>query len=224
MTPFHVKPVPEGRLWPAWLTPALGLLENYGALLCTQGVAQGLLGPREVDRIWDRHLLNCTLAADPDAGLVPLGSRVADVGSGAGLPGLVWAIVRPDLTLTLVEPLLRRWTFLVSAVEELGLGARVSIVRERAEDLAGSPQWRPVDIVTARAVAPLNRLVGWTIPLATSTGCLIALKGQSAGAEVADATAACAALGVVSCEVEVLQGPYTPESTTVVIARRGAAE
>jgi 16S rRNA (guanine527-N7)-methyltransferase len=129
----------------------LGLVERYAELLAGPGVERGLIGPREVSRIWDRHVLNCAVVVDA----VPPAVAVADVGTGAGLPGLVWGIARPDLHVTLIEPLLRRTRFLDETVAELAL-TNVSVCRGRAENLAGEIE---VDIVTARAVAAMDRLV-----------------------------------------------------------------
>ena len=154
----------------------LALAERYVAWLAGPGVERGLLGPREAPRLWERHLLNCAGLAP----LIPDGAPVADLGSGAGLPGLVLAIVRPDLQVTLVEPLLRRTTFLAEVVADLGLN-NVEVVRGRAEDLHGS---RRFDVVTARALAPLERLLRWAMPLVDSTGELLAMKGSSAGEEI----------------------------------------
>ena len=153
--------------------------ERYAQLLATEGVVRGLIGPREAPRLWDRHLLNSAVLAE----VVPNGSTVCDIGTGAGLPGLVLAIARPDLTITLVEPLLRRTTFLTEVVEELGL-VGVDVVRGRAEDLHGSATY---DIVTSRAVAPLTRLLGWSMPLVSPDGATVAMKGQSVIEEVTEA-------------------------------------
>ena len=140
----------------------LALAERYAELLATEGVVRGLIGPREAPRLWERHLLNSAVLAEA----IPDGVTVCDIGTGAGLPGLVLAIARPDLTITLVEPLLRRTTFLVEVVDELGL-ASVEVVRGRAEALHGA---RTFDVVTSRAVAPLERLLGWSMPLVSPTG------------------------------------------------------
>ncbi len=136
----------------------LPLAERYAELLATEGVVRGLIGPREAPRLWERHLLNCAVLAE----LLPEGATVCDIGSGAGLPGLVVAIARPDLRVTLVEPLLRRTTFLDEVVDELGLAGSVEVVRGRAEELHGA---RTFDVVTSRAVAPLERLLAWSMPL-----------------------------------------------------------
>nr|MDT0663097.1 16S rRNA (guanine(527)-N(7))-methyltransferase RsmG [Micromonospora sp. DSM 115978] len=156
----------------------LPVAARYADLLATDGVVRGLIGPREAPRIWDRHLLNCATVAE----LIPAGVHVLDVGSGAGLPGIVLAIARPDLSIDLIEPLARRTTFLSEAVDILGLAARVRVLRARAEELpAGSGS---AGVVTARAVAPLDRLAGWCLPLVGVGGRLLALKGAAATDEV----------------------------------------
>ena len=132
------------------------IIKRYVDILANRGVEWGLIGPREVDRLWERHILNSAALES----LIPQGSRVADVGSGAGLPGIPLAVLRPDLEMTLVEPMLRRSNFLTEVVDELGLGDRVTIVRDRAEDAGIS-----VDVVVSRAVAKLATLVGWTAGL-----------------------------------------------------------
>ncbi|MCZ4499460.1 MAG: rRNA methyltransferase [Marmoricola sp.] len=149
----------------------------YAELLATDGIVRGLIGPREVPRLWDRHLLNCAVVTDA----VASGSSVADIGSGAGLPGLVMAIRRPDLQVTLIEPLLRRTTFLEEVVGELSL-KNVRVRRGRAEDLHGVARF---DVVTSRAVAPLDRLSRWSLPLVRSGGSFLAMKGSSAETELA---------------------------------------
>lgn len=154
----------------------LPLAERYAAALAGDGVVRGLIGPREAPRLWERHLLNCAVLGE----LVPDGASVCDIGSGAGLPGLVLAIARPDLRVTLVEPLLRRTTFLEEVVSDLGLSS-VEVVRGRAADLHGH---RTFDVVTSRAVAPLDRLLRWSMPLVAASGALVAMKGASVTEEV----------------------------------------
>lgn len=149
---------------------------RFAEHLATTGTERGLIGPREVPRLWERHLLNCAVVAE----LVPPGSLVADVGSGAGLPGLVLAIARPDLRMTLVEPLLRRTVWLGEVVDDLGLDT-VTVYRGRAEEWPG-PRF---PVVTARAVAELGRLWGWCGPMLEADGRLLALKGESAEEELA---------------------------------------
>ena len=154
----------------------------FADLLATEATVRGLIGPREVPRLWDRHLLNCALVTD----LIEDGSTVVDIGSGAGLPGLVMAIRRPDLAVTLVEPLLRRTTFLTEAIESLAL-SNVDIVRGRADALHGV---RTFDVVTSRAVAPMDRLAGWSLPLVRTGGTFLAMKGSAVQAELASAASA----------------------------------
>ncbi len=172
----------------------LALAERYADLLATDGVLRGLIGPREAPRLWDRHLLNCAALGEA----VPHEATVVDVGSGAGLPGLVLAIARPDVRVTLVEPLLRRTRFLDEVVASLGLADQVEVRRGRAEELAGGDRFA---VVTARAVAPLERLLGWCMPLVAPRGVLLAMKGSGAAAEVAEATARLEALGCAPPEL-----------------------
>lgn len=168
----------------------------YADLLATDGVVRGLIGPREAPRLWERHVLNCALLAPA----LPESARVADIGSGAGLPGLVLAIARPDITITLVEPLLRRTTFLEEAVASLGL-TNVVVVRGRADALHGTTDF---DVVTSRAVAPLDRLLEWSMPLVAPHGALVAMKGSSAPEEVEAAAGVLARLGCAAPVVETL--------------------
>jgi 16S rRNA (guanine527-N7)-methyltransferase len=187
---------------------ALPLAERYAALLTGPGVERGLIGPGEAGRIWDRHLLNCAAVAE----LVPDGSTVADLGSGAGLPGIVLAILRPAAEVILVEPMARRVTFLDECVSALGL-ANARVVRGRAEDLAGEIS---ADIVTARAVAPLDRLAGWALGLCRPGGTILAIKGASASAEVAAAGPALRRLGLADVAVLQVGSDRLGEAATVV--------
>jgi len=186
----------------------LPLAERYAELLATEGVLRGLIGPREAPRLWDRHLLNCAVLAEA----IPHGVEVADVGSGAGLPGLVLAIQRPDLRITLIEPLLRRTTFLSEVVDDLGLD-NVEVVRGRAETLHGL---RSFDVVTSRAVAPLGRLLEWSMPLVDPHGALIAMKGSSIDAEVEEAAPVLLRLGCGAPTVQTL-GEGLLASTTAAV-------
>lgn len=192
---------------------ALPLAERYADLLAGDGVVRGLIGPREAPRLWDRHLLNCAVLGE----VLPEGTSVVDVGSGAGLPGLVLAIARPDLRVTLVEPLLRRTTFLEEAVTTLGLSDRVEVLRGRAEELHGRRSWA---VVTARAVAPLERLARWCLPLADRSGELVAMKGAGATKEVEEAWPALAALGCARPTVAELGAGVLDEPTWVVRVSR----
>src|SRR3954447_913927 len=194
----------------------LPLASAYAARLATDGVVRGLIGPRETGRLWDRHLLNCAVVGD----LVPKGAYITDVGSGAGLPGIVLAVARPDLTIFLVEPLARRTSFLTEVVSDLRLG-NVTVVRTRAEDAIGEVP--PADIVTARAVAPLDRLAGWCLPLVRVGGRLLALKGPTAADEVAAHRAAVTRLGggepaITVCGADLLD----PPTTVVAVVRERA--
>ncbi|MCM0675027.1 16S rRNA (guanine(527)-N(7))-methyltransferase RsmG [Micromonospora phytophila] len=197
----------------------LDLAAAYAELLVTEGVVRGLIGPREAPRIWDRHLLNCAAVAER----IPEGASVLDVGSGAGLPGLVLAIARPDLTVTLIEPLARRTSFLIEAVQQLGLAKTVRVFRGRADEAAtGATGTGPLsgDIVTARAVAPLDRLSTWSLPLVVRGGRLLALKGASAAEEVAEHAGTVARLGGGEAEVRHCGvGVIDPPTTVVEIVR-----
>ena len=154
----------------------LPLAEAYAGWLADAGTVRGLIGPGEVPRLWERHLLNCAALGEA----VPVNATVCDLGSGAGLPGLVLAIARPDLHITLVEPLLRRTTFLQEVVADLDLDG-VEVIRGRADDLHGR---RTFDVVTSRAVAPLERLLRWSMPLVAADGALVAMKGSSFAEEI----------------------------------------
>ena len=185
----------------------LELAARYADLLVEQATVRGLIGPREVPRIWERHLLNCAVVTD----LVTQGATVADIGSGAGLPGICMAIRRPDLEITLIEPLLRRTKFLDEVVAELGL-VNVSVHRARAEELHGKQFF---DGVTSRAVAPLGRLAQWSWPLCRPDGQVIAMKGASAMEEMSRDARDLARLGV-GAEIEFVGAEILGEAVTVV--------
>jgi 16S rRNA (guanine527-N7)-methyltransferase len=194
------------------------LARQYVTRLADEGVAHGFIGPREVPRLWDRHLLNSAVLTD----LIPVGVRVIDVGSGAGLPGIAMAIRRPDLVVELLEPMLRRTTFLTAVVEELDLSPAVRVVRGRAEDAAIRAELGGSDWVVARAVAPLDRLVKWCLPLMSPGGCLLALKGERAAAEVAEHRAVLRRLGAGEIGVQELGSDVLVEPTWVVKVERPA--
>lgn len=190
------------------------LAERYAALLAESGVARGLIGPREATRLWERHLLNSAVLGE----LVPEGCRVLDVGSGAGLPGIPLALARPDLAIVLLEPMARRVVWLQEVIDVLGLA--VSVYRGRAEDPQVRAQLGGNDVVTARAVAPLGRLAGWSLPLVAPGGSLLAIKGASAEQEAArdvDAVRAAggAAVQIVRCGATIVQ----PSTTVIVVPR-----
>lgn len=189
--------------------------EHYVELLAGPGVTRGLIGPREADRLWERHMLNSAVLGE----LVPPGTGVLDVGSGAGFPGIPLALARPDLVLTLLEPMARRVAWLEEIAGELGLPVRVH--RGRVEDILVRSELGEWDVVTARAVAPLGRLASWCLPLVVPDGRLLAIKGAQAGDEAArDAGAVRSAGGgavdIVQCGTAVV----SPPATVVVVRRR----
>ncbi|MDR7302018.1 16S rRNA (guanine(527)-N(7))-methyltransferase RsmG [Haloactinomyces albus] len=192
----------------------LPLAERFAEMLTEHGVRRGLIGPREVDRLWERHLLNSAVIAE----LLTPQSGVLDVGSGAGLPGIPLAIARPDIRFTLLEPMARRVAWLQEVVTELALTAEV--VRGRAEEAPVREQCAQQDAVIARAVAPMERLAGWCLPLVRPGGRLLALKGSSASEELARDRTAIEHVGggrqeVISCGDGVLAVP-----TNVVVVER----
>jgi 16S rRNA (guanine527-N7)-methyltransferase len=182
---------------------------QYAELLATAGVTRGLIGPRETSRLWERHLLNCAVVAE----LLPEHGALVDIGSGAGLPGVVLAMLRPSIEVTLLEPMLRRAVFLDECVAELGL-ANASVLRARAEEKAAAHL--KADIATARAVAPLDRLTGWAARLLRPGGQLLAIKGQSAEEELTAARPVLSRIGVRSAEVLRAGEGRVISATTVV--------
>lgn len=165
-----------------WLQATKNQLQPFHDLLRDVGIERGLIGPREVDRLWERHLFNCAAVADPGLNLVPQGASCIDVGTGAGLPGIVWALVRPDVHMSLVEPLQRRVTFLTEIRDYLGLDNRVSIYNQRAQEVKVT-----ASVVTSRALASLAEVVQWSIPLCETGGRILALKGARAAQELSTA-------------------------------------
>lgn len=192
----------------------LPLAIRYAEVLAGAGVERGLIGPREVDRLWDRHILNSAALGE----LIQNGDRVVDIGSGAGLPGLPLAIALPDLAVTLVEPMLRRTEFLAEVVAALGLPVQVH--RGRAEEPATREAYGDADVVTSRAVADLVKLTRWSLPLLRPGGRMLALKGERAADEVAEHGAAMARLGARDIEVVRCGVGYLSPPTTVVRAAR----
>ncbi|MCK9871854.1 16S rRNA (guanine(527)-N(7))-methyltransferase RsmG [Nocardiopsis dassonvillei] len=193
---------------------SLPTARRYAELLADDGVRRGLIGPREVPRLWERHLINCAVVEE----LLPEGAEVVDVGSGAGLPGLVLGLLRPDIRMVLLEPLLRRTVFLNEAVEILEL-PNVEVRRGRAEEAHGEVY---TDFVTARAVAPLSRLAGWSLPLLREGGSLLALKGEQAETELAAAEKDVSKLRPsVSDVIRVGRGKVDPATTVVRVMVTG---
>lgn len=181
MTDVSRETVARAKAQERW-PEAFPLLERYHHWLCGAGVERGLVGPREIERMWDRHINNSAVLEE----LVPKAVSVIDVGSGAGLPGLPLAIVRPDLKVTLLEPLARRVDYLTEVVQDLGLESRVLVVRGRAEDAA--TKTLSAQVVTGRAVAALSKLVSWCWPLVAPGGQILMIKGQSAAEEIDEAS------------------------------------
>lgn len=189
--------------------------ERYAAILAGAGIERGLLGPSEVGRLWERHVMNSAAIGE----LVDDGERIGDIGSGAGLPGVPLALARPGARVVLIEPLLRRAEFLREVVAELELD--VTVVRGRAEDRAVRDEVGELDAVTSRAVAALDKLVKWSMPLLRVDGRMLAMKGDRANDEIVEHRRLLNSLGavdvrVVKCGVEYLSPP-----ATVVVARRG---
>lgn len=211
--PPHVLPVDDAAA--AIFGSRLDTARRYAELLAGAGVERGLLGPREVGRLWERHLLNSAVVGE----LLDPGERVIDIGSGAGLPGIPLAIARPDLEIVLLEPLQRRSEFLTEAVAELGLA--VEVVRGRAEEPWVRDQFGARDAAVSRAVAPLDRLTKWSMPLLRAGGRMVAIKGERAPDEVEAHRRVMAASHAVDVRVVTCGAPYLRPPATVVLARRG---
>ena len=188
------------------------LAQAYHDSLATVAAERGFIGPKEVDRLWERHILNCAVAAEA----FDEGASVADVGSGAGLPGIPLAIARPDLQLTLIEPLLKRSTYLKEVKEQLGLD-NVTVVRGRAEEQKRGQ----FDAVTSRAVAPLGKLAGWSLPLVRHGGAMVAMKGASVSEELERDEAQIRKAGGVDAEIfQVGEGLLAQPTTLIRIVRK----
>ena len=207
---------------PPWLEPVRASLAEYADILVGPGIERGLLGPREADKVWDRHIINCAVVAEPDLEVIGTGARIADIGSGAGLPGLVWALTRPDVCVVLIESLLRRVTFLTECITALEITDRVQVVRARAEEASGHPG--SFDIVTARAVAPLGNVARWAAPLLLPDGALVAIKGESAQEEVTRDGQILEELGLTQPVVAQMGQGVVDPPTTVVMASLAKAE
>jgi 16S rRNA (guanine527-N7)-methyltransferase len=193
----------------------LDLAKRYAEFLAEAGVERGLIGPHEVPRLWERHLLNSASVSE----LLDPGDRVVDIGSGAGLPGLPLAIARPDVRVVLLEPLLRRADFLREVVTELGLP--VEVVRGRAEEPWVRDHIGETDAAVSRAVAALDKLTKWSMPLLRADGRMLAIKGERAPDEVRQHRRVMAGLGAVDVRVVTCGANYLRPPATVVSARRG---
>jgi 16S rRNA (guanine527-N7)-methyltransferase len=215
---FHVKhgEAPDApSAAAAVFGPRLDLAERYAAILAGAGIERGILGPGEVPRLWERHVLNSAAVAE----LVGDDETVADVGSGAGLPGIPLALARPAARVILIEPLMRRAEFLQEVVDELSLD--VTVVRGRAEERDVLRQVGEMDAVTSRAVASLEKLAKWSLPLLREGGRMLAMKGDRADDEVGEHRRAMSALGAVDIGVVKCGVDYLTPPATVVVARRG---
>ena len=211
---FHVKHAEVPPPPPAAVEvfgAALDGARRYTEILAGAGVERGLLGPREVERLWDRHVLNCAVVGE----LLQPGERIADIGSGAGLPGIPLALARPDVHVVLIEPLLRRSDFLRETIDALGISCEV--VRGRAEDGSVREEVGATDVVVSRAVASLDKLTKWSAPLLRPGGRMFAIKGERADEEVQEHRRAMAALGVSDVKVERCGARYVDPPTTVVV-------
>ncbi len=205
MAPAVPPPPPAAR---TVFGGSLATAVEYARLLAGPGVERGLIGPREIPRLWERHLLNSAVIAD----LVPDPCTVVDLGSGAGLPGIVLALLLPGCEITLLEPMLRRTVFLTECVRTLGL-TNAHVLRGRAEEFAGRVA---ADVVTARAVAPLARLVPLAAGLLRPGGIVLAVKGQQAEREIAGAAKVLRSLQVREASVlTVGEGRVDPPATVV---------
>jgi 16S rRNA (guanine527-N7)-methyltransferase len=217
---FHVK-----HLEVSGPPPAAGAIfgdgvdrvHRYAQILAGAGVERGLIGPREAERVWERHLLNCAAVAE----LLDRGEVIADIGSGAGLPGIPLALARPDLRVTLIEPLLRRTDFLHEVVDDLGLD--VTIIRGRAEAEAVRQRVGEVDAVVSRAVASLDKLAKWSMPLLRPAGRMLAIKGERADDELRAQRRVMEALGATDVRLVRCGSDFLDPPATVVVARRGKA-
>ena len=194
--------------------PAAGSALRYTEILAGAGVERGLLGPREVSRLWDRHILNSAVVGE----LLEPGENIADIGSGAGLPGIPLALARPDTRISLIEPLLRRSDFLREVIDELGIECRV--IRGRAEDRSVREEVGEMDAVVSRAVASLDKLTRWSTPLLRTGGRMLAIKGERAEDEVRDHSRSMAALGVTDVRVNRCGAQYVDPPATVVVGFR----
>ncbi|MCV7269072.1 16S rRNA (guanine(527)-N(7))-methyltransferase RsmG [Mycolicibacterium doricum] len=207
----HVTPPPTAE---AVFGHRLQAAQRYADFLVTVGVDRGMIGPRETDRVWDRHILNSAALGE----LILPGERIADIGSGAGLPGIPLALARPDVQVTLIESMQRRCEFLTEVVDVLGLA--VTVVRGRAEDSGVQREVGEMDVVTSRAVGSLDKLATWGMGMLRDGGRMLALKGARAEAEVEESRRVLARVGVVDVRVLRCGADYLDPAAIVVEARR----
>lgn len=191
----------------------LPLAQAYHDSLAATAAQRGFIGPKEVPRLWDRHIFNCAVIGEA----FKEGQRIADIGSGAGLPGIPLAIARPDLDITLIEPLLKRSTYLGEVVEELGL-TNVTVIRGRAEE----QEKTLFDAVTSRAVAPLGKLASWSLPLVRPGGAMVAMKGASVGEELERDAKQIAKAGGVDADIFTVGEGVLDQPTTMIRIVRSA--
>jgi 16S rRNA (guanine527-N7)-methyltransferase len=216
---FHVKhgEAPAApRAAAAVFGDRLELAEQYAAVLAGAGIERGIIGPGEVDRLWDRHVLNSAAVGE----LLDHGVRLADVGSGAGLPGIPLGLARTDVVVTLIEPLLRRAEFLSEVVELLELP--ITVIRGRAEERTVREAAGDIDVVTSRAVASLDKLTRWCLPLVHPGGRMLAMKGERAAAEIQEHRRVMNSLGAIDVKVMECGVNYLTPPVTVVVAVRGS--
>ncbi|BBZ09662.1 ribosomal RNA small subunit methyltransferase G [Mycolicibacterium doricum] len=211
---FHVKHVTPPPTAEAVFGHRLQAAQRYADFLVTVGVDRGMIGPRETDRVWDRHILNSAALGE----LILPGERIADIGSGAGLPGIPLALARPDVQVTLIESMQRRCEFLTEVVDVLGLA--VTVVRGRAEDSGVQREVGEMDVVTSRAVGSLDKLATWGMGMLRDGGRMLALKGARAEAEVEESRRVLARVGVVDVRVLRCGADYLDPAAIVVEARR----
>lgn len=197
---------PEPELAASLFGDRIDLARAYTNDLARRGEELGLIGPLELPRLWTRHIINCALPAP-----LLVAGRVGDVGSGAGLPGIVLAIARPDAHLVLIEPMERRTDWLRHEAAELGLD-NVTVVRARAEEAQLD---QPLDQVTARAVTALSKLIPLTVPLVKYGGGLLFMKGERVHDEIAAAQKVIRKAHLIDVDVLVLGEGITPEVTRV---------
>lgn len=216
-SPEDLNPVPEltpieRRAAEKLFAEQLPATQRYVEHLCTTGITHGLLGPREVPRMWSRHVLNSAVLG-PE---LPSGATVADVGSGAGLPGIALALARPDVEFILIEPMERRVDWLDAVIRNLSL-SNVRVIRARAEEASDEVM---AEVVTARAVSALKKLIPMTVPLMADDGELMLLKGRSAAEEIKAAAKQIKKARLGEPRVELLGESLLDEATTVVRAQR----